>query len=308
MHAAPFPPRARVADLTVGIGADLIALARENEALGYEVSPIRAAMARHNLRVHGFEAEIRVGDCLASSWDFEYAFADPARRSGGRRVVRAEDYQPPLPELADRMSVLALGLIKVSPMLRDEELRAYGSRVDFWSFGGECREAVLQVGRGIEDDDSIRAFHVESGSRLGGREVELLGVGHEPLEEPLEYVFEADPAAIRAHALPRLCKLLAARPLGDSSGYLTSAETAQDREGMAFSRAFRAVSYGRADLKRIREELTSRDATVEAVKIRGVREDPEVWRRGLRASGTVKLFLLLYPVGKSVRYVLAEPS
>ncbi len=313
LHAVQFPPRVRVADLTVGIGADLIALARENEAVGYEIDPIRASMARHNLRVHKLDAEIRLGDCLLADWDFDYAFADPARRSGGRRAVRAEDYQPPLAELAGRMSELALGLIKVSPMLPDETLKAHGRRVDFGSFGGECREAVLRVGRELVCDDgsvdrSVWALHVESGRWLANFDFEHVDVDPEPLAEPLAVLYEADPAAIRAHALPLLCQNLKARLLGDSNGYLTGNVLADDLEAESFARAFRVLTFGRADPKRIREELRKRGARVGAVKLRAVREDPSAWIARLRSKGNREVVLILYPVGKSLRFVLAEPA
>jgi hypothetical protein len=59
-HASRFPEGAPVVDMTAGVGADLIALARRGPAIGYELDPERAMCAAWNLRVHGVEAEVRV--------------------------------------------------------------------------------------------------------------------------------------------------------------------------------------------------------------------------------------------------------
>ena len=39
-----------------------------------------------------------------------------------------------------------MGVIKLTPMLSDEALRGLSGRVDFLSFGNECREALVLLG------------------------------------------------------------------------------------------------------------------------------------------------------------------
>lgn len=304
VHSMTFPAGEAAADLTCGIGADLIALARSRPAVGFEVDPLRAAMARHNLAVHGLVADIRLESCLEASWDFAYAVADPSRRKAGRRVLEAGDYDPPLDTLSSRMRGLKGGSIKVSPMLKDETLGQHGDWVEFVSFGGECREAIVRFGPRAKGSPSgeVLAFHAETSTWLTGQ------AEPEPsVEAPLKYVFEADPAAIRAHSLGTLGECLEAVPLGNSNGYLTGSEPASDPGGRAFSRAFEVVGHGRADAKRIRQDLRKLGASVEAVKVRGVKEEPRAWLDKLKSEGPRRLLLILYPVGKSVRYALIEP-
>lgn len=154
-RASRFPVGELVVDLTCGIGADLIALASRGPAVGVEVDPDRAEYARHNLRVHGLDAEVVVADCL--EWldlhghTVRWAFLDPARRSRGKRFSRTlEEYAPRPADVLARIPNLRLGAVKLSPMLADEHLLSVGSRVEFVSFGWECREALAWVGSEVE--------------------------------------------------------------------------------------------------------------------------------------------------------------
>jgi hypothetical protein len=54
-HADRFPEGEKVFDLTAGIGADTIALARRGPVTAYEQDETRADCARWNLAVHGLE-------------------------------------------------------------------------------------------------------------------------------------------------------------------------------------------------------------------------------------------------------------
>ena len=92
-HASRFEPGELVGDLTVGVGADLVALAKRGPTVGYEISKERRACARHNLLVEGLEAEIWDADCFQPGWNFDAAFADPARRRKGVRQVSPEQFE-----------------------------------------------------------------------------------------------------------------------------------------------------------------------------------------------------------------------
>ena len=124
------------------------------------------------------------------------------------------------------------------------------------------------------------------------------------IEEPSEWFFEADPAAIRAHALGDLCRNLVAAPLGDSNGYLTASSFEFENSAVPWVRAFRVLASGHADAKRIRQELRRLNASPAAVKVRGVTQDPIAWKRRLKVDGEQRVVVALFPVGKSLRFVL----
>jgi hypothetical protein len=291
-HASQFPAGSLVADLTVGIGADLIALAQRGPAIGYELDPEKADYARHNL--FDLKAEIRTEDCLSASWDFDYAFADPSRRVGGRRTRNLAEFSPSPIELASRMASLQLGGIKLSPMLADAELSSLGPRLEFLSHEGECKEALVWTG----EKAVAGRFAVQAQSRevLEAHEVSSA------VDQPRQYLFEADPAAIRAHALGSLCSRFSLECLGDSNGYLTGPEPIAS----PWLKIYRIVWTGRADLKGTNEALRNLQADRPILKQRGAGLDLESMRKQLKSHGKRELLLAIWPVGSSLRHTLLE--
>jgi SAM-dependent methyltransferase len=297
-HASLFPKEVLVADLTCGIGGDLVALALRGKAVGFEIDPERASYARHNLSVYGVASEVREIDCLEADWDFEYAFADPARRAGGRRVFSPEQFVPNPWVLAEKMRSLRLGVMKLTPMLQDSVLKELGRSVEFLSFSGECLEALVMLGQ-ESMQKPYTAVHVESGERIseGG---EIIGI-----ERPLEYLFEVDAAAIRAHALGTLCEKFGLRALGDSRGYLTSRELVRS----VWLRPYRVLWEGAFRKEKVKDMLQQMGAAELVVKTRGPRLDPSSlvreFSKFLPKKGK-EVVLCMYNVDSAVKVALCE--
>lgn len=294
-HAAQFPQGEIVADLTCGIGADLIALSRRGPTIGYETDPERAEYARYNLAVHELEAEIRVQDCLVGDWDFEYAFADPARRVAGRRTLHPSEFLPDPSDLSARMKELKLGGMKLSPLLSDIHLRSFGQRVEFLSFGGECREALEWLGTDARSGHG--AVHVESGEW-----VPSLSDLTMPAEAPDDWFFDTDPAAVRADALGTLSRQFALQPLGDSNGYLTG----RGKVESIWLKPYRVLGHGRFDVKSLKAELKGLGAATPVLKQRHAGLELVKLVRQLRMEGSRKVSVAFYPIGKSIRYAILD--
>jgi hypothetical protein len=298
-HAYRFPKDVLVADLTTGIGGDLLALSRRGPVIGCETDKERAVFARHNLRVNGLEGQIVEEDGLSylttPANNVTYAYADPSRRVLGRRILDIEQFEPNPHKLAQAMANIELGGIKLSPMLSDSDLASVGDSLEFVSFDGECREALIWAGR--QAKPGRWAVRVESGNRLEASDMPY-SVG-----EPQRYLFEADPAAIRAHCIGSLCKRHDLYPLGDSNGYLTS-DQKNDSEWL---KPYRVVSTCPADEKITRATLGQLGYHVAVVKTRTSGVDPELLQKKLRTQGRKPITLIVYAVGKSRRYILATP-
>ncbi|MGI8924985.1 MAG: hypothetical protein ACR2HJ_13325 [Fimbriimonadales bacterium] len=291
-RAAKFPHGELVGDLTAGIGADLIALAERGPVLGFEIVLERQRYAEHNLGVYGLSAPVHVADCLFASWPFSYAFADPSRRSGGRRERDPGHFSPDPFTLAKRMASLKLAGLKLSPMISDDAFAELGASLEFLSLGGECREATVWLG---QDSESGRwAVLVESGDRL-----EALGAGAS-VAEPVEYFYEADPAAIRAHCLGTLAERHGLALLGDSNGYVTARRLVQS----PWLTAYRTVASGAFHERSIRKDLSAQGGATPDIKTRGVAIDVRRLRQSLRSEGRQPCWVAIYPVGSRHRYAI----
>lgn len=293
-HASKFPSGVLVVDLTCGIGADLIALAGRGPATGLEMDPVRAEIARHNLSVHGLRAEVAVGDCLRQDWEAEYAFCDPARRRAGRRTLDIDEFSPNPRLVAERFRELELGGMKLSPMLSDHDLESLGGDLEFISYGGECREALIWISRS-RSSGARRAIHVETGSSIDA--------GKDPIstESPAGFIYEADPAAIRAHCLGEICSQNNLCALADSNGYLTGDKLI----GSPWLTGYTVLRHHSADLKRTRLALKDLGGGTPVVKCRGVQIDVDRLRKDLRGPGN-ELVVMVYSVGRSLQHAICR--
>jgi hypothetical protein len=185
-----------------------------------------------------------------------------------------------------------LGLIKLSPVLPDSFFRDLGSGIRFVSFGGECRETLVLLGSEAPND--VGAVHLPSGEFVLEKPV------CPSTDLPMRYLYDADPAAVRAHALGTLADWYGLTALGDSPGYLT----AQIAVDSVWLRRYEVLYSGKADLKATRQALRSLGATVFEVKQRGAGVDVDRLRKELQCDGR-PVSLIVYLVGRSLRYVLA---
>jgi hypothetical protein len=282
------------ADLTTGIGADLIAL---SPAIGFELDEERAEYARHNVRVHCKEAEVRVADSLAAAWDFQCAFADPARRVAGRRTLDIASFSPDPRILGRRMQELELGCIKLSPMLSDPILESLGPRLEFISFAGECREALVITGS--QATPGRFAVQVDTGERL---QVTDAPTHRTPAIGPGAYLYEADPAAIRAHALETLAEEFGLSPLGDSNGYLTG----ESQIASIWLKRYEVLYSGKADLATTRSELRRLGAAKPILKQRGANLNLAKLAISFKPLGDLSVALVIWPIGKSLRHTIVK--
>lgn len=157
-HACLFIPGMRVADLTAGLGIDVLALARLGcRVTAFDIKRENVEALVYNAQVCGLGDMIEVieGDSIEwlrrhpDAW-FDAIFVDPARRDSlGRRVYGLSDCSPDV--VACRELILAHTprmVVKLSPML---DVKALCSelpgvrRVTAIGTSTECKELVAEV-------------------------------------------------------------------------------------------------------------------------------------------------------------------
>jgi hypothetical protein len=293
-RASRFPARVPVTDLTCGIGADLIALASRGETTGVDLNPESLACARWNLAVYGLEAQLECRDALGGVRS-DYAIADPSRRIGRSRTLDPNEFSPNPEALVSLLGQLKLGCLKLSPMLPDSWLESLGPCLEFWSLGGECREASIWMGS--ESGIGRWAVHVESGMKLASDDPP-------PATEQCDaWFYEADPAAIRAHALGTLCEEFGLEAYLDSNGYLTGPNGIDS----PWLKRFRVLEELPGQTSRTKSALRRLGGGEPIIKSRAQGIDVRSLQAVLTQKGDRTLVVAVAALGPKLRHVILEP-
>ncbi len=298
-------------DLGCGIGGDTLALAQHRPTHAFEIDPTRLALAEYNIKtIHppspvslhagDWTAALAAGTLPAAA----AAFADPARRTAsGKRIFSLHAMQPPLAALLALQARVPALAVKVAPGVRDAEIPA-GCSVEFVSHAGVCKEAVLWFGPLAGVAPRWASVHVSDGD--GGAWHTLESHGAPP---PLgafdagDWLYEPDPAVLRAGAFAELCVLLDAHLFDAEIGYLLA-----DRlHTTPFARAFRIMERHPFSLKLLNARLAARAIGTVEIKKRGFPMEPEALRPRLRLTpGGAAAVIFLTRRGRDHWLLLAE--
>ena len=275
------PPGA-VLDLGCGIGGDLLALAQRRNVIAYELDPVRTRVAQANAAVLGVAGRVTVH---AADWTAALAagmlppaaaaFVDPARRSDGKRAFSLHTMQPPLAEILKLRTHVSLVAVKVMPGVRNDELPA-DCCVEFVSHLGVCKEAVLWFGR----EGAPRRW--ASVHRADGWYMLENDGAAPPLGDLTAgmFLYEPDPAVIRAGALTPLCARLGGHLFAPDIAYIAAPAYVPE----ALAQVFAIDEVHRFSLKRLNQRLAALGVgQVELLK-RGFPQEPESLRPRLRLT------------------------
>jgi SAM-dependent methyltransferase len=308
-RATRLAPRGHVADLGCGIGGDTLALATAGARVtAVERDPLRLAMARANAEALGLSERIdwRLSDLAVAAPPLANAlFSDPGRRVGGQRRFHVESYDPPLSRvLAWRAYNPALA-VKVAPGIDLAALPA-DAEIEFVSLDGELKEVVIWCGPLAQVARRASLLRVEANgqvatSTLWARPGAIPPTA--PLAEPDAFLYEPDPAVIRAGLVTDLALQLEAAQLDPTIAYLTAPTCV----ATPFARAWRVLEWFPFSLKRLRSRLRELGAGPVTVKKRGSPLDSDTLARQLSGPGTRPLVVVLTQVRGRPVALLCDP-
>lgn len=273
-HARLLASYRQVADLGCGIGGDAIILGQGAAVLALDRDVLRLQMARENAVVYHADVTCLQAD-ITMPLPFRHvpaAFFDPARRTDQKRIFSVKDYLPPL-EIIQEWDFQAL-LVKISPGVRLAELAHLRAGIEFVSLNGELKEALLHCGELAFD--GCCATHLPSGERLFS-----MGYAAPPLAtQPLSYLYEPDPAVIRAGLLAEVLVHLGltAYRLDETIAYMTGDQAIAHH----WLRCWRIDEWMPFNLKKLRARLTEKGVGSITVKKRGSPILPEEFQKMLR--------------------------
>jgi hypothetical protein len=294
-----------LADLGCSIGGDMLALAAVAPVVGIDLDPLRLMMARTNLDAIG-QAD-RAGFILSDllnglplhSDPSTGLFFDPARRTGSRRAFSVHDYQPPLSIIQTWLTRFPTLGVKISPGVNLDELGPYDAEVEFISLSGELKEAVLWFG-------PLKTTYRRATLLPGLHTLERQNSTLErlPLSEPRAYLYEPDPAILRAGLVGDLGQQLDAAQLDSDIAYLT----ANQRLVTPFARVWQVEAWLPFQLKRLREALRQRNVGHIVVKKRGSPLQPEDLIHRLRLEGDQQRVIFLTHLRGRPIVIIAMPE
>jgi hypothetical protein len=303
-RAARFRGYSFVADLGCGIGGDSITLAQLSPLLAVDRDGLRLRMARQNVAACVPEA---VAWFVQADLDVRLpalrllagaaVFCDPSRRADGHRVYSVKAYSPPLSRMdAWRATMTDVPFcVKASPGIRMTEITGLDGEVEFLSVAGELKEAVLWYG--AFRTTRRRATRLPDGISLTETAPES-----DALSAPQEYLYEPDPAILRAGLVRQLAAQLSAARIDPSIAYLT-APTCQATPWARVFRLEEAMPFG---LKRLRQWLRERGVGRVIVKKRGSPIDPQELEHQLRLTGDKERVLFLTQVMDKPTVLIGE--
>ncbi|MEV2242473.1 methyltransferase domain-containing protein [Micromonospora sp. NPDC049891] len=297
---------ATLADLGCGLGADALAAARTGiRVYAVEADPLTAALAEANAQAAGLADLVTVECGDATAFDVtgvEAVFCDPARRRAGtgRRIFDPNSYSPPwdfVTGLAERVSHT---VVKVAPGI-DHALIPPGAEAEWVSVDGDLVEAALWCGelaelprRATVLKEKLPAAHQLTGS--GTREA--------PVGPVRNFVYDPDPAVVRAHLVAELAAELDATLADPTIAYLY----ADAARPTPYARCLEVTDVLPFSLKRLRALLRERRVGRVEILKRGSALEPERLRRDLRLAGDQPASLVLTRTAGAPTVLVCRPA
>ncbi|MEV0000898.1 methyltransferase domain-containing protein [Micromonospora sp. NPDC050980] len=305
-----------LADLGCGLGADALAAARAGiRVYGVEADPTTAAMAAANAEAAGLAALVTIECGDATAFDvrrIDGAFCDPARRRAGtgRRIFDPNAYSPPWDFVTGLAARVPRTVVKVAPGL-DHALIPAGAEAEWVSVDGDLVEAALWCGPLADVPRRATVLRCKEGppvnasGREGAPSHHLTGSGADEAEVDAvrRFLYDPDPAVVRAHLVAELAAELDATLADPSIAYLY----ADAARPTPFARCLEVTDVLPFSLKRLRALLRERRVGRVEILKRGSALEPERLRRDLRLAGDEAASLVLTRVAGAPTVLICRP-
>jgi hypothetical protein len=285
LAGGPGGPEVIVHDATCSIGTELAALrASGARAVGSDIDPVRLAMARHNL---GTSADLCRADALHPVTRDSVVVVDPARRRGGQRRFRPDDYEPALGQLIERYRGRDL-VVKCAPGIDFDQVRRLGfdGEIEVTSYRGSVREACLWSAGLAEPGVRRRASVLDRGEQITDTEPDDC-----PVRPAGRWIVDPDGAVVRAGLVRHYGARHGLWQLDPDIAYLSG-----DRLPPGV-RGFEVLEQLDFDERRLRQALSALHCGAVEILVRGVPVDPDALRRRLRLRGGRSLSVVIARIG-----------
>jgi len=265
-------------DVGSGVGGDTIAMGMRWKVFSVEKNPSTMDMLKHNVNIYNVEKNVDfiLGDILKlieekkfqdKIKEIDCIFFDPSRRGQGKRTVKIEEYEPPL-SLVEKLTHFSKNIcVKIAPGVDLSYIASYDCDIEVISYKGEVKEIVLWFGnfKINSEKNSIMATKLPEKITL----IQDLINYSVPLSEPKKYVYEPDPAFIKAHLIGDIAKKYNLFQMSNKIAYFTSDSFIDT----PILKSYRVLSYKNLDYDLINEVINELNLGKLDFKARGITID-----------------------------------
>lgn len=287
-RAARLSGRGVIHDVTCSVGTEGRFFDDSVTWIGSDLSEARLLMAQHNLPSRSF---LRA-DATVPTTRPDVVVADPARRSGGRRISDPAQLIPPLPTLLEtwpdaEMAVKCApgidyskwpGLVTVSSV--DGGVKETCLYTPGLVFGEERREALVHSGGAVDRLTDLMSDDVAVGGH--GR-----------------YIVDPDGAIVRAGLVRHFAAREGLWMLDERIAYLTGDRIPAGYTGFEVRE--------QVPLKKLKAAVAAHDAGSAEILVRGVDVNPDQLRKKLKLSGSQVIGIVITRIGKTAVAFVCGP-
>lgn len=275
-----------IIDFGCGIGADALAFAETGFNLtAVEMDLDTGAAAEHNLAPYPYAKVIHANGMSLNLAKFnaDAIWIDPARRKNGKRILDPQKWSPTLDEALKLARGYKAAGIKVAPGISYADLPE-DSFVTWISADGDLVEAVIWLG--LAAPEPGRAAWIITQNSAGCSQLkQLLEININPQTAPVfcepeplrAYLYEPDPAIIRAGLIHQLAAEYQLAPISQKIAYLTGNNAINSQY---FTR-FQIRQILPLNVKKARKALKALEIGNVEIKKRGSDISPEEFRKAL---------------------------
>ena len=297
-------------DIGSGIGGDTIAMALRWKVLSVERNVVSMEMLKHNVQVYNVvkNVDFILGDILQLLDDIEFQkkledldciFFDPSRRSEGKRTVKIEEYEPPL-SLVEKLKDFSQNIcVKIAPGV-DLSRIEYDCDIEVISYKGEVKEVVLWFGKFKTSLDKKVILATKLPEKITW--IQKSKRYNVPVSEPRDFIYEPDPAFIKAHLISDIAEKYDLSQLHKKTAYLTGDSFID----IPILKCYHVLTYESLDYSSINKTLTTLNIGSVDLKAPGISVDLKRIQKSIRGNGRKKGLLILTKVLNKPSAIICE--
>ncbi|MEA2097227.1 MAG: methyltransferase domain-containing protein [Candidatus Cloacimonadota bacterium] len=298
-HATKFKAFIKVADLCCGIGVDLINIAKGKEQIyAIDLDADILKIAKYNCKSQNLNnIKFISGKAEEFNQRVDAIFIDPDRRPGSNRRIAPEEYSPPFSEIMELRNICPNIAVKLSPAIDYKRLNLpIDSTLEFVSENGTLKEILLCMGKLSTENCERKAVLLPTNLTLQNSNVKS------KITEIQKYLFEPDPAIIRAGLVQELGSKIGYNLIDSKLALLTGSQIVQSD----FGKIYEVKTIMKFDLKKVRKYVRKNEIGELIIKTRGFPESVEKFRKKIKLKGNNSVVMFILRKGDDHIFVFTQ--